>query len=214
MNTKNETKAVDEVILGTKDLGYKQAKTGDTLRAQGKYALDHLAGFPESITDEDKTQLYDGYRLRCSENTPTKVYAVVDGNYVLATDEMIANKKLEKIKLSIDYVFSFSQQQFGQLKNEQPQLHALHKGVRDTTNKYCSNRLADLKRVARSILNEGKQRERAPTVSFGERVVSVLDDLKAKCKTAQSRGDETADEKRLRDACVAFMVKWNHPTAK
>lgn len=210
----NNTIQNDVTISSIKDLGYQQAKTGDTLRSQGQYALANLAGFPESVTDEDKTQLYEGYRLRFSENNPTKVYAVVDGNYVLATDEMIANKKVEKIKLSVDYVFSFSQQQFGQLKNEQPQLHALHKGVRDTTNKYCSNRLNDLKRVARSILNEGKTRERSATVLFGERVILALDDLKAKCKTAQSRGDDTADEKRLRDACVAFMTKWNHPTAK
>lgn len=213
MNTK--TNAVNEVsIQSIKDLGYQQAKTGDTLRSQGKFALENIAGFPESVPDEAKTQLYDGYRLRFAENNPTKIYAIVDGNYVLATAEMEANKKIEKIKLSVDYVFSFSQQQFGQLKNEQPQLHALHKAVRDTTNKYCSNRLSDLKRVARSILNESKTRERAPTVLFGERVVSTLDDLKAKCKTASSRGDETADEKRLREACVAFMVKWNHPTAK
>lgn len=211
MNTsiQNEVK-----ISSVKDLGYQQAKTGDTLKVQGKYALDHLAGFPESLTDEDKTQLYDGYRLRFSENNPTKVYAVVDGNYVLATPEMESNKKLEKIKLSVDYVFSFSQQQFGQLKNEQPQLHALHKGVRDTANKYCSNRLADLKRVARAILNEGKQRERAPTVSFGERVLAVLEDLQTKCKTAQSRGDETANEQAFKQAKIAFMTKWNHPTAK
>jgi hypothetical protein len=197
-----------------KDCGYKQAVTGDVFRNQAKYVMEHVAGFPEVIPDEAKTQLFEGYRLRLNENSPPVTYAVVDGNYVLATDEMIANKKLEKIKVGIDYAYSFSQQQFGQLKNESPQLHALIKDVRDKTNKYCSNRLADLKRQARTILNEGKQRERSATVTFGERVITVLDDLKAKCKTANARGDETANEKALRDACVAFLTKWNHPTAK
>ncbi len=203
-----------QTITSLKDLGYKQAVTGDVFRNQAKYALDNVVGFPETVPDEAKTQLFDGYRLRFGENNPTVTYAVVDGNYVLATDEMVANKKVEKIKVGVDYAYSFSQQQFGQLKNEQPQLHALIKDWRDRTGKYCSNRLADLKRQARAILNEGKQRDRAPTVSFGERVINVIDDLKAKCKTASARGDETANEKALREACVAFMTKWNHPTAK
>ena len=203
-----------QTILSLKDCGYKQAVTGDVFRNQAQYVMQQVVGFPETVPDEAKTQLFEGYRLRLNENNPPVTYAVVDGNYVLATDEMIANKKLEKIKVGIDYAYSFSQQQFGMLKNEQPQLHALIKDVRDKTNKYCSNRLADLKRQARTILNEGKQRERSATMLFGERVVTVLDDLKAKCKTANARGDETANEKALRDACVAFMTKWNHPTAK
>lgn len=208
------TQTNQQTILSLKDCAYKQAVTGDVFRNQAKYVMENVAGFPESLPDEAKSQLFDGYRLRFNENNPPEVYAVVDGNYVLATDEMIANKKVEKIKVGVDYAYSFSQQQFGQLKNEQPTLHALIKAVRDKTNKYCSNRLADLKRQARTIMNEGKTRERSATVSFGERVVAVLDDLKAKCKTANARGDETANEKALRDACVAFMVKWNHPTAK
>jgi hypothetical protein len=203
-----------QTITSLKDLGYKQAVTGDVFRNQAKYALENVVGFPDTVPDEAKTQLFDGYRLRFGENNETKVYAVIDGNYVIATDEMVANKKVEKIKVGVDYAYSFSQQQFGQLKNEQPQLHALIKDWRDRTGKYCSNRLADLKRQARTILNEGKQRDRAPTVSFGERVVTVLDDLKAKCKTASARGDDTANEKALREACVAFLTKWNHPTAK
>lgn len=206
--------AVQQEITSLKDLGYKQAVTGDTFRSQAQYALENIAGFPESVPEEAKTQLYDGYRLRYNEKNPAEVHAVIDGNYVKATAEMEANKKVEKIKVGVDYAFSFSQQQFGQLKNEQPQLHALIKSVRDKVNKYCGNRLADLKRQARNILNEGKQRERSATLSFGERVIAVLDDLQAKCKNAQSRGDETANEAVFKQAKIAFMTKWNHPTAK
>jgi hypothetical protein len=201
-------------ILSVKDLGYKQAVTGDTFRSQAQYAIEQIVGFPESVPEEAKTQLFEGYRLRLNENSPAEVYAVIDGNYVKATEEMVANKKVEKIKVGVDYAFSFSQQQFGQLKNEQPQLHALIKAWRDKVNKYCSNRLSDLKRQARAIINEGKQRERSATLSFGERVLAVLEDLQVKCKNAQARGDETANEATFKLAKVAFMTKWNHPTAK
>jgi hypothetical protein len=51
-------------ISSLKDLGYQQAGTGDSLDAQGEYALMHIAGFPEDIPSEAKEMLYDGYRLR------------------------------------------------------------------------------------------------------------------------------------------------------
>jgi hypothetical protein len=74
--------------------------------------------------------------------------------------------------------------------------------------------LNDLKRQARTIQNEGKQRERSATLSFGERILAVLEDLQVKCKNAQARGDETANEAVFKQAKIAFMTKWNHPTAK
>ena len=103
MNTK--TNIAD--ILSIKDLAYKQAVTSDVSRVQAKYALANIAGFPETVPDEAKTQLFEGYRLRLNENNPPVMYAVVDGNYVLATDEMVANKKVEKIKVGVDYAYSF-----------------------------------------------------------------------------------------------------------
>ena len=202
MNTTN--------IHSLKDCAYQQAVTNDATRSQAQYALDHIAGFPESVPDECKAQLYDGYRQRFGENNPVKVYAVVDGNYVLANDEMLANKKVEKIKVGVDFAFSYSQQQFGQLKNEQAQLYALIKDVRDKTSKYCSNRLRDLKSQAKRIINEGVTRERGATLNFAERVKAVIDDLRVKCKNASARGDETANEKALKDAIIAFNTKWNH----
>lgn len=208
----NETTNVD--ILSIKDLAYKQAVTGDTFRNQAKYALANIVGFPESVPDEAKTQLYDGYRLRLNESNAPVMYAVIDGNYVVATNEMLANKKIEKIKIGVDYAFSFSQQQFGQMKNEQPQIHALVKEWRDKANKYCANRLSELKRQAKAIMNEGKQRERSATATFAERITDVLNDLQTKCKNAQARGDETANEALFKQAKLAFLTKWNHPTAK
>ena len=207
MNTTNQNA---QTIQSLKDCAYKQAVTNDVTSTLASYALTHIVGFPETVPDEAKSQLFDGYRLRLNENNPPVTFAVVDGNYVKATDEMVANKKLEKVKIGVDYAFSFSQQQFGQLKNEQPQLHALIKDVRDKTNKYCANRLRDLKSQAKRILNEGKERERSATLNFADRVKATIEDLRLKCKNAHARGDETANEKALKDAIIAFNTKWNH----
>lgn len=214
MNTQTNAVEVEVTITSIKDLGYKQAVTSDVSRKQAEYALANIPGFPESVPEEARAQLFDGYRLRYSEKNPVQVYAMVDGHLVLADSAMASNKKLEKLKIGVEYAYSFSQQQFGQLKNDKPQLHAIVKDIRDKASKYCSNRLSDLKRQARNIQNEGKTRERGATLNFGERVTAVLNDLRDKCKTANARGDETADEKRLKEATIAFYVKWNHADAK
>ena len=81
-----------------RDFGYQQAKTGDSLVSQAQYALVNFAGFPEDISAEVKTDLYSGYQLRYAENNPVKVYAIVSDHYVLATDEHLKNKKVEKVE--------------------------------------------------------------------------------------------------------------------
>lgn len=202
---------VQSTITSLKDGAYQQAKASDSIRSVAKYCLGNIKGFPETLPDESKAQLYDGYRLRFNENNPAEQYAVVDGNYLLidGSNPDLANAR-EKINIGVDYAcVSFTQQQFGKLKNENPKLYAIVKDWRDRVNTYCSNRLGDLKRTAKSILNEGKKRERGATADFAQRIEDTFSDLATKCKTAKARGDETADETRFREARVAFMVKWN-----
>ena len=203
--------AVQSTINSLKDGAYQQAEANDSLRSVARYTLDHVKGFPEEVPDESKAQLYDGYRLRFNENNPPEQYAIVDGNYLLidGSNPDLANAK-ERINVGVDYAcVSFTQQQFGKLKNENPALYAIVKSWRDKVNTYCSNRLGDLKRQARAILNEGKKRERGATADFAKRIEDTFSDLADKCRTAKARGDETANETKFREARVAFMVKWN-----
>jgi len=203
--------AVQDTIKSIKDGAYQQAKASDSIRSVAKYVMVQSKGFPETVADEVKEQLYEGYRLRFNENNPAEQYAVVDGNYLLidGSNPELANAR-EKINIGVDYAcVSFSQQQFGKLKNENPKLYAIVKSWRDKVNTYCSNRLGDLKRTAKSILNEGVKRERGATADFAKRIEDTFDDLATKCKTAKARGDESANETKFREAKIAFMVKWN-----
>ena len=203
--------AVDStVITSIKDGAYKQAVASDRMRTVAKYVLEHVKGFPETVPDEVKAQLYDGYRLRFNEVNPPKQYAVVNDHYVLIDgSNPDLEKEREKVNIGVDYAFSFTQQQFGKLKNENPYKHAIVKDVRDRVNTYCSNRLADLKRQARTIQNEGVTRERGATADFAHRLDAVFTDLMTKCKNAKARGDETADEKKFAVARQAFMTAWS-----
>ena len=203
--------AVDStVITSIKDGAYKQAVASDRMRTVAKYVLEHVKGFPETVPDEVKAQLYDGYRLRFNEVNPAKQYAVVNDHFVLIDgSNPDLEKEREKVNIGVDYAFSFTQQQFGKLKNENPYKHAIVKDVRDRVNTYCSNRLADLKRQARTIQNEGVTRERGATADFAHRLDAVFTDLMTKCKNAKARGDETADEKKFAVARQAFMTAWS-----
>jgi len=202
---------LDRDPVSLKDGAYQQAKAGDRIRSVAKYVMANAVGFPETVADEVKEQLNEGYRLRFNENNPPVQYAVVDGNYLLidGSNPDLANAR-EKISIGVDYAcVAFTQQQFGKLKNENPALYAIIKSWRDRVSTYCSNRLGDLKRQAKAILNEGKKRERSATADFAKRIEDTFSDLATKCKTASARGDETANEAKFREARVAFMVKWN-----
>ena len=202
---------LDRDPVSLKDGAYQQAKAGDRIRSVAKYVMANAVGFPETVADEVKEQLNEGYRLRFNENNPPDQYAVVDGNYLLidGSNPDLANAR-EKISVGVDYAcVAFTQQQFGKLKNENPALYAIIKSWRDRVSTYCSNRLGDLKRQAKAILNEGKKRERSATADFAKRIEDTFSDLATKCKTASARGDETANETKFREARVAFMVKWN-----
>ena len=201
--------AVDQFTISSiKDGAYKQAVASDRMRSVAKFVLENSKGFPETVQDEVKDQLYDGYRLRFNEVNKPEQYAIINDHYVLVNTPELAESR-EKVNIGVDYAFSFTQQQFGKMKNENPYLHAIIKSWRDKVNNYCSNRLADLKRQARAIQNEGKTRERGATADFAKRIQDVFSDLADKCKNAQARGDETADSKRFATARTAFMTAWS-----
>ena len=200
----------NEQITSLKDGAYKQALANDRMRSVARYVLDQSKGFPETVADEVKEQLYDGYRLRFNEVNKPQTYAVVNDHYLLidGSNPALENER-EKVVIGVDYCFAYSQQQYGKLKNENPYLHAIVKEWRDKVNTYCSNRLGDLKRQARTILNEGKTRERGATADFAKRLEDVFKDLRLKCDNAQKRGDETADKAKFDIARNAFMTAWS-----
>lgn len=187
-----------------KDMGYQQAGASDTLEAMARYALSKIVDFPQSIDDESKAQLYAGYKLRFAENNPAVQYAVINGQYIPATAD---NKAMEKITLTVDYAFSYTQQQFGQLKSQNNALYDVIKPIRDKVNTYCSNRLGDLKRKANQLT--AKPRERKPTADFNVALKDIMDNLSTRCRNAKSRGDATADEAKLVQAKAAFWAAWN-----
>jgi len=192
----------------TKDFGYQQAMTGDKLVDQARYALDNFVGFPETIPADTKSELFAGYQLRFGENNPAKVYAIVNDHYVLATEEQMKNKKVEKVEIGVAYAYSYSSQEFGKLANTNPALHALVKTIRDKASTYCSNKLGDLKREAKKILNAGKTSTRT-TLDFAQSMGKVFEAQEKSVKVKQDRGDSTAKALNYKMAVDAFWKTYN-----
>lgn len=190
-----------------KDLGYQQAKTGDALEGQAQYALNSIVGFPEDVPAEARAELYEGYRLRYNDNNPPITYAVIDGHYVLATEEHKKSKKVEKIEVGVAYAFAYSSQEFGKLVDTNPALHGLVKKWRSDVSDYCSNRLGDLKSKAKKILKKGQPSSRT-TLDFVQSMTNVFTAQEKSVKVKQAKGDATADPAKFKTAVNAFWTTY------
>lgn len=197
-------------ITSLKDLGYQQAGTGDSLDQQAEYALTHITGFPDDISSEAREMLYEGYRQRKNERNPAKTYAVVNDHYILATEEQMKNKKVEKIEIGVAYAFAYSSQEFGKLKNTNPALHSIIKVIRDDVGDYCSNRLGDLKRACKRILakRNGNTTTRT-TLDFAQSMLKAFEAQEKSVKVKQAKGDTTANSAKFALATKAFWMTYN-----
>ena len=194
-----------------KDGAYRQASATQTIESVARYCLDTVAGFPETISPEAKDELYNGYRMKFNELNPAQTYAVLNGVY--ANVEQLSeapSDKTERVTVGVEFAYSFTNQEFGKLKDENPQLHSLIKAVRDKCSTYCSNRLGDLKRTAKKLTNDGKERERVANKTFDEFVDDWLKNIApTRLRNAVSRGNNSdLDVKRFNEAIVAFRTVW------
>jgi len=207
-------KEKDVTIQSLRDGAYRQAGAQQTLESVAQYVLDNAVGFPETVDPAVKDELYDGYRLKFNElkDCQPVEYVIIDGNYLRLSDldKEVANGKHEVISIGVNYAYSFSQQEFGKLKDTEIQRHAIIKAIRERCSTYCSNRLGDLKRAAKKILNNGKERERTGNKDFGEFVEAWFKDTApTRLKSAAGRHDATADKERFTKAAAAFLAVWS-----
>jgi hypothetical protein len=197
--------------INLKQIAYQQATNKDNERVLARSVYEAYPNLDEEVQDEVKAELFAGYQLRVAENQPkiNQHFIVESGNYTPVEVAKFESHKGEKYHRTVANIMSYTPQAFGALRQSNPQLHSLIKAERDSVSKYCSNRLADLKKAIHAIKNEGVARARGATKSFAETVKDTLDGLKKKCANAKARGDESANDKKLVLALSEFNRKWN-----
>ena len=190
-------KANTPMVASFKDAGYQSARSSETMATIARWILERNPSFLDSPSDEEKAELREGWALRWQELNPATKYSA---DWVPMDNG--------GIEVSLAYCLSYSQQAFGQLKNDNPVQHGVIKQIRDAFSKYCSNRMADLRTAVRRVSNEGKTSTRTQAKAFDEFLRDMFDTAKARCKTAVVRKDETApSEVALRQAIDAFYAK-------
>jgi hypothetical protein len=196
--------------LNLKQIGYQQASFADNLKGLARSVYEQYPNLDDEVSDEVKAELNAGYQLRVAENQSNidQHFVVENGNYLPVEKLAFDNHKGEKYHRTVANIMAYTPQAFGALRQSNPQLHAVIKAERDSVSKYCSNRLADLKKAIHAIKNEGVARVRGATKSFAETVKDTMDGLKKKCANAKARGDDSANEKQLVLAVSEFNRKW------
>ena len=196
--------------LNLKQIAYQQASFADNLKGLARSVYEAYPNLDDEVADEVKADLFAGYQLRVAENQPKidQHFIVESGNFLPVEKLAFDNHKGEKYHRTVANIMAYTPQAFGALRQSNPQLHAVIKAERDSVSKYCSNRLADLKKAIHAIKNEGVARVRGATKTFAETVKDTLDGLKKKCANAKARGDDTANDKKLITAISEFNRKW------
>jgi hypothetical protein len=171
-----------------KDASYQGCISSEKGITIGQFIYGKCATFLESIPDEVKSELEAGQMLRFNELNPAQHYTQ---DWVPCEEGTKGSRRVD-----INVVMSFSSQEFGKMKNEEPVKHGIHKAWRDSWSTYKSNRLGDLKRYVRQYLEKlnGSKRERAPTKDFAVWLKEEIITIKSRAKTAKARGDVTVDD--------------------
>jgi len=203
--TKAKPLAVTDVtpsleILSFKDAAYQGAKGSETLEIVAQFIVRECPDFLNSVPDEITEQLVSGWALRWQEKHPAVTY----------NDEWVPVKEKGMHNVSLAFCLSFSQQAFGQLKNDNPVKHGIIQKIRLEFQKYKSNRLSDLRRAVGKELNKDKPKVRVQAALYDKYLKDTFDEVKARCKTALARNDATApSEVKVRMAIDAFYAVLN-----
>lgn len=188
-----KTQGAQGAVLSFKDAGYQSAVNSERTASVARFVFDRCPSFLDDIPKEVKAELEEGFALRWQEINPAVKYTV----------DWVPSES-GNIEVTLAFCLSYSQQAFGQMKNEDPVKHSIIKAVRDAFSKYKSNRMADLRTAVRRIANEGKTTTRQQAKQFVAWLDDTFDTMKARCKTAIARGDVDANEVKLRVAIDAF----------
>ena len=205
------------VINSMKDVGYQQARLGNTLRHVALAAIEREPNLPESFSEHGKAEFLSGVDLCYNDSHPVVTYFRLDGNWLPAESfEVGADvSKLHTMQVGTAFCMSMTGQEYGALNNDKSgtydaSLYSVVKVWRDRIKKYRHNKVTDLIAQIKKIQNEGKPRTRAARDEFVEWRKAWFDTAEKRCKTSVSQySDTTADLARFTKAKAAFIREYD-----
>ena len=197
-------------FTGLRDMASQQAKYSDHAEVFAQYAKDKGIT-SDSISDENKTELFSGYAVRYNVLHPAHVYLKDNEDNYIPLGEAKAPEGRETVTVGTDVAMAYTTHAFGQLKSTRPNYHGIIKAWRDSFTVYARNKLTELQKSIAKIDGTTKERTRAVNLEFKAYLFDakkgVIDAMKTRNKNARSKGDGTAvPDTVLKEAIDAFHL--------
>ena len=172
-------------ILSLKDAGYQHARHLDRAAAYQQRVLE-LCGASsfDSVTAEQKAEIYCGFQMRFAENHPAVHYMLEGADTLVPVGDKVPEGR-EAIKVDVHYAMSFTSHEFGQMGKERPNLKAIIGEVRDAFSTYAS-------KCWTALVKKTTKHNRSEVLLFATRIKKVGETLEKQNKVALGRGDPGA----------------------
>ena len=110
----SKSTVAQSTVLSFKDAAYQSAVSSERTASIARYVLDKCPSFLDDVPKEIKAELDEGFALRWQEVNPAKKYT---------TDWVPSDTG--NVEVTLAFCLSYSQQAFGQMKNEDPVKHKI-----------------------------------------------------------------------------------------
>ena len=189
--------SVSVSVSSFKQAAYQSAVSSEALSTIAQWVYEQCPTFLDEVPTDADAQLAEGWALRWQEKHPAVEYSTewvpkADGGNVA----------------TLAFAMSYTQQEFGRMKADSPVKHGIVGALRKTFQAYKHNRMADLKREVKRLVDADKPRTRVQAADYSKWIADTLDTMKSRRKTAEARGDNTVpDAAKLQQAIDAFNAK-------
>lgn len=187
--TKNVVKTTPSFST-LKDFGLRFAGGMDNISALKVQAASNIAGFPDNISKEDKDEIVAGFQLRYAMNNPAQHYKLE------GLDTLIPVQSNGDVVIDVHYATSISPFDFGKMRGDRPNHHAVINEVRVGFGKYKS-------KCWTALTSKERSATRDVNLSFYEFMKELGDKLEKRNATANKKADPSAVGKD------AFRKAWD-----
>jgi hypothetical protein len=193
--------SIPETFASLKDCAYQHAGYSDKAANFVTYIKSQDSGFPDTVKDETKAEIYSGYTLRFNERYPAVLF-MKDGEDTYIP--VLKGKAPDNaVPLGVEVAISYTAHALGAMKSDRPNYYAIIKDIRRAYLQYASNKYKKLLATGREM--EVGKRTRAANNAFKDSCKVSLDTLIKRNKVALQKGDPTAvGVTKLDEAIKAF----------
>lgn len=175
------------------------------------FAAEMLRRYPDAVLPEETWDaLKAAWMMRKRRMIPGEWYEKVGADQYYRVAEAPPEGAENFLHLTADFACSFSSTDFGKLKGEQPNLHALIKGVRDSVSMYAASKKQAFESMLKKMLREEEARGANAKRAFIVALEAYLLDRRKSLGNARKKGETGLCEDSVYEKAVAEFIAKIH----